>query len=58
VAVDYMKREVKILLVYGKTDLRGHNETAEWQKIIKENYPEYKKSAVTRTILATAAVNF
>jgi hypothetical protein len=44
VAVDYMKREVKILLVYGKTDLRGHNETAEWQKIIKENYPEYKKA--------------
>jgi len=36
------KRFVAVLLVYGKTDLSGHNETAEWQRIIKENYPEYK----------------
>lgn len=33
---------VSILLVYNKTDLSGKNETAEWQKIIKENYPQYK----------------
>lgn len=36
------KRNISVLLVYGKTDLSGHNETAEWQKIIKENYLEYK----------------
>jgi hypothetical protein len=36
------KQFVSILLVYGKTDLSGHNETAEWQKIVKDNYPEYK----------------
>ncbi|MBP6866570.1 MAG: hypothetical protein KBC12_03465 [Candidatus Pacebacteria bacterium] len=42
VSADYTKREVRVLLVYGKTDLSGHNETAEWQKIIKTNYPEYK----------------
>ena len=34
-------RSVSILLVYGKTDLSGHNETVEWQTLIKENYPEY-----------------
>lgn len=36
------KRYVSILFVYGKTDLSGHNETAEWKNIIKENYPEYE----------------
>lgn len=33
---------VYILLVYGKTDLSGRNETAEWQNIIKTHYPKYK----------------
>jgi len=33
---------VSVLLVYGKTDLSGTNETAEWKKIIKKNYSEYK----------------
>ncbi len=37
------KNYVTILLVYGKTDLGGHNETAEWERIIKDNYPEYSK---------------
>lgn len=36
------KQFVSLLLVYGKTDLSGHNETAEWQRIIKNNYSEYK----------------
>lgn len=36
------KQQVSVLLVYGKTDLSGKNETAEWEKIIRENYPEYK----------------
>lgn len=35
-------KQVSILLVYAKTDLKGHNETAYWQKVIKENYPIYK----------------
>lgn len=33
---------VSILLVYGKTDLSGRNETAEWKKMIAENYSEYR----------------
>lgn len=36
------KQSVSILLVYAKTDLSGTNETSEWKKIIKNNYPEYK----------------
>lgn len=37
------KQIVNILLVYGKTDLSGNNETAQWKSLIKENYPEYSK---------------
>ena len=36
------KREVSVLLVYGKTDLSDKNETAEWQNIIRNNYEKYK----------------
>lgn len=36
------KQYVAILLVYSKTDLSGKHETAEWTKIIKDNYPVYK----------------
>lgn len=32
---------VYILLVYNKKDLGGGNETANWKKMIKENYLEY-----------------
>jgi len=32
---------VHVLLVYHKSDLSGHNETAEWKRIICNNYPEY-----------------
>lgn len=42
VAWNIEKQVVSVLLVYGKTDLSGKNETAEWTKIIKDNYPEYK----------------
>lgn len=39
----YPKKQcVSVLLVYGKTDLNGTNETAEWKRVIKDNYPEYK----------------
>ncbi len=41
VVCDTKNRDVVVLLVYGKTDLSGHNETAEWQIIIRDNYPEY-----------------
>ncbi|MFM7089067.1 MAG: hypothetical protein ACKOW9_06100 [Candidatus Paceibacterota bacterium] len=42
VAVHKNLRKVCVLLVYNKTDLSGHNETAEWKNIIKDNYPEFK----------------
>jgi len=34
------RRQVSILLVYGKTDLPGRNETAQWKNIVREAYPE------------------
>lgn len=33
--------KVCVLLVYHKNDLGGGNETANWKRIIKENYPDY-----------------
>ena len=41
VAWNKEKQFVSVLLVYGKTDIASHNETAEWQRIIKENYQDY-----------------
>ncbi len=35
------KRFVYVLLVYGKTDLSGSNETTQWKNLVKENYSEY-----------------
>lgn len=40
---DTEKKTVTVLLVYGKTDLSGYNETAEWQMLVKDNYPDYCK---------------
>lgn len=42
VALHTEKQFVSVLLVYGKTDISSHNETAQWQKLIKNNYPKYK----------------
>ncbi len=42
VALNSQKAIVYVLLVYSKNDIRAVNETAEWKKIIKENYPEYR----------------
>lgn len=42
VAWNEKNKSVVVLLVYSKTDISGHNETAEWQKIIKKNYTEYQ----------------
>ena len=33
--------KIRVLLVYCKNDLGGGNETANWKRTIKENYPEY-----------------
>ncbi|MFM2339425.1 MAG: hypothetical protein RLZZ360_61 [Candidatus Parcubacteria bacterium] len=35
------EHRVSVLLVYSKTDLASKNETAAWQKLITEHYPEY-----------------
>jgi hypothetical protein len=43
VLVDEKKRAVSVLLVYTKTDLPSTNETAEWKKLVLNNYPETKK---------------
>jgi hypothetical protein len=43
IAVHADTRIVKVLLVYGKTDLAGSGETAKWKQMVKENYPEYRK---------------
>jgi hypothetical protein len=43
VAIHKNTNKVCVLLVYGKTDLSGHNETLEWKRLIAENYPEYKE---------------
>ena len=33
--------KIRVLLVYCKNDLGGGNETANWKRVIRENYPEY-----------------
>lgn len=35
--------KICVLLVYHKNDIGGRGETANWKRIIKENYPEYSK---------------
>jgi len=41
IAVHNDTASVHVLLVYSKSDLSSHNETTEWKKIIKNNYPKY-----------------
>lgn len=43
IALDKENNVINVLLVYHKNDLGGGNETAKWQQIIKENYPQYKE---------------
>ena len=43
VAVHKNTSTVHVLLVYGKADLGGGNETAKWKNIIRENYSQYSK---------------
>lgn len=40
-ALDKSKKEIKILLMYHKSDIGDKNETATWKKIIKDNYDAY-----------------
>ena len=35
--------KICVLLVYHKNDLGEGNETANWKRVIKENYSEYKE---------------
>ncbi|MBU0660715.1 hypothetical protein KKG22_00880 [Patescibacteria group bacterium] len=39
--VDNEGKKVAVLLVYHKNHLGSGNETVNWKKLIKENYPEY-----------------
>lgn len=43
VALHKKSNQVKVLLVYYKTDLGGGSETGNWKNLVKENYPEYSK---------------
>jgi len=36
------KKEVRILLVYCKNDIKGSNETEWWKNTIRQNYPAYR----------------
>jgi len=42
VAVHKDTSTVCVLLVYHKNDLGSSNETAQWKKIVKDNYPRYR----------------
>lgn len=42
ISIDKAAHCVRLLFLYGKTDIRGSHETAWWKEVIKENYPEYK----------------
>jgi ABC-type branched-subunit amino acid transport system ATPase component len=42
VAIHTDTLQVSVLLVYHKNDLGGGNETANWKRLIKENYTEYR----------------
>jgi len=43
VAINKKLNTVCVLVVYHKNDLGEGNETANWKRIVKENYPEYSK---------------
>jgi hypothetical protein len=41
-AIHNDSKVVSVLLVYNKNDLGNKNETAQWKKIIKEEYKKYR----------------
>jgi hypothetical protein len=42
IAIDIEVKIVDVLLVYGKGDVDGKNETTWWQNVIKDTYPQYR----------------
>ena len=42
VAIHDKSKTVNVLLVYGKGNMKGKNETAWWKKLVKDTYPEYR----------------
>lgn len=42
IAIHTSTASVHVLLVYSKGDIGGSNETAQWKKVIKDTYPEYR----------------
>lgn len=42
VAVRKDVAEVRVLLVYAKTDVRGSRETDWWKSVVRENYSQYR----------------
>ena len=43
VSQDKLKKEIRVLLIYHKSDIRGANETSWWKRVVSGNYAEYKK---------------
>ena len=42
IAIQRSTMTVHVLLMYGKGDVSGSNETAWWKGVIKDNYAEFK----------------
>lgn len=42
IAIHVNTQIVKVLLVYGKSDVEGKKETVWWKNVIKDTYSEYK----------------
>lgn len=42
IAIHEKSHTVNVLLVYGKGDVSGRNETAWWKNIVEDTYPEYR----------------
>ena len=42
IAVHVTTGVVNVLLVYGKSDVDGKNETAWWKNVVRDTYPQYR----------------
>jgi hypothetical protein len=43
IAIHASTETVHVLLVYGKTNVAGDKETAWWQRVIRDTYPDYRE---------------
>lgn len=43
IAIQKSAAVVHVLLVYAKGDIGSSNETAAWQSLVRDNYPEYRE---------------